>query len=80
MLAKTFTKIHSSDNLSEEGERGREMTGSAYPGVLERREDTHSTIDAPFAMEEMKRAIVKSGLTSPGTDEICYVLLKHLGV
>ena len=37
-------------------------------------------MDAPFTMEEMKRAIMRSGLTSTGKDEICYVMLKHLGV
>ena len=65
MLAKAFTKIHSSDTLSEEGKRGREITRSAYPGVPGRREDTHSAMDATFTLEEMKRSIAKSGLTSP---------------
>ena len=74
MIAKALTQIHSSDNLTGEGKRGREVTRSAYPGVLERREENNST------MEEMKRAIMRSGLTSPGKDEICYVRLKHLGV
>ena len=52
----------------------------AHPGNFERREITNSALDAPFTLEEMKRAIIKSGLTSPGKDEICYVMLKHLGV
>ncbi|XP_044220816.1 uncharacterized protein LOC122991683 isoform X2 [Thunnus albacares] len=80
MLAKAFTQIHSSDNLTEKGKRGREMTSLAHPGSLERRENTNSAMDAPFTLEERKRAITKSGLTSPGKDEICYVMLKHLGV
>ena len=29
-------------------------------------------------MVEMKRTIGKAGLTSPGTDEVCYVMLAHL--
>ena len=78
MIANAPTQIHSSDNLTEEGKRGREVTRSAYPGVLERREENNSTMNAPFTMEEMKRAIMRSGLTSLGKDEICYVMLKHL--
>ncbi len=31
-------------------------------------------------MEEMKRAIERAGITSHGKDEICYIMLKHLGV
>ncbi len=37
-------------------------------------------MDAPFTMEEMKRAIARAGITSPGKNEICYIMLKHLGV
>jgi hypothetical protein len=29
-------------------------------------------LPAPFTLAEMKRAIVKAGLTSPGKDEMCY--------
>lgn len=28
----------------------------------------------------MKSTITQSGLTSPGKDEICYVMLKNLGI
>lgn len=80
MLAKAFIQIHSSNNLSEEGKRGREKTRSNHPGILERRENITSTVDAPFTLEERRRAIIRSGLTSPGKDEICHVMLKHLGV
>ncbi len=80
MIAKALIQIHSSSNLSEEGKRGRAKTRSNHPAILERREDVNSTMDAPFTLEEIKRAILRSGLTSPGKDEICYIMLKHLGV
>lgn len=44
----------------------RVMKRSAHPGILERRYIINSTMDVPFTLEEMKRAIVGSGLTSPG--------------
>lgn len=53
---------HSSANLTEEGKRGRALTRAAYPEILERRETTNSTMDAPFSLEEMKRAILRAGL------------------
>ena len=80
MIARALVQIHSSGNLSEEGKIGRERTSAAHPGVLRRREDTGSVIDAPFTLAEMRRALDRSGLTSPGGDEICYIMLKHLGV
>jgi len=46
--------------------------------LLERREDSNSIMDAPITMEEMRRAIKGSGLTSPGKDDICYVMIEHL--
>lgn len=45
-----------------------------------RREDINNTMDAPFTLVEMKSAITQSGLTAPGKDEICYVMLKDLGI
>lgn len=80
MLVKSFTKVHSSDNLTEEGKQGREQTKEANLGVLRRRESTGDAMDALFTIQEMRRAIAKSGLTSPGKDQVCYIMLKHLGV
>lgn len=37
-------------------------------------------MDAPFTLQEMRQAINKSRLTSPGKDQICYIMLKHLGI
>ncbi len=35
MIAKALIEIHSSNNLTEEGKRGRELTKSVYSGRLE---------------------------------------------
>jgi hypothetical protein len=44
------------------------------PSVLDCREDVNYALNAPFTMAEMKSAIGKAGLTSPGKDEVCYVI------
>ena len=49
------------------------------PGVLDRREETGELTDKPFTLAEMLRAINRSRPTSPGKDQVCYVMLKHLG-
>ncbi len=48
IIVKALTQIHSSDNLTEEGKKGRIITRSAHLGILERRDDSNSTIAAPF--------------------------------
>lgn len=45
-----------------------------HPEILERREYTNSTMYAPFTLEETRRAILRSGLTSLGKDEIYYIM------
>lgn len=40
MIVKALIEIHSSNNLTEEGKRGRELTKSVYSGRLERRKGT----------------------------------------
>ncbi len=79
IVAKSFVKIHSSENLSEEGKKRRERTMSQHPGVLDRREGTGDVIDEPFTLAEMMRAIKRSQQTSPGKDQVSYIMLKHLG-
>ena len=41
-----------------------------HSGLLGRKESTGGILDAPFTLEEMKRAIGKSGNTSPAKDQI----------
>lgn len=36
MMANTFIRVHSSNNLSEEGKTGRDVTKAEYRGVLTR--------------------------------------------
>ncbi|KAI2660328.1 putative RNA-directed DNA polymerase from transposon BS [Labeo rohita] len=79
LIAKAFVAIHSSDNLEGEWKEGREKTVREYPGVLEKRGEVDDAISAPFSMAEMKRAINRAGMTSPGGDDICYIMLKFMG-
>ncbi|XP_013856479.1 uncharacterized protein LOC106512397 [Austrofundulus limnaeus] len=79
IMAKTFAKIHSSDNLSEHGKYRRNQTQEANKNILDCQTKTENIKDSPFSIQEMKRAIDKTGLTAPGKDQICYIMLKHLG-
>lgn len=43
-----------------------------YLGVRGRKEVTEDELNAPFTLQEMKRAIDKSGMTSPGKEQMLY--------
>uniref|UniRef100_A0A3B3Q2D7 Reverse transcriptase domain-containing protein n=1 Tax=Paramormyrops kingsleyae TaxID=1676925 RepID=A0A3B3Q2D7_9TELE len=78
MLVNAFAKVHSTNNLSEEGKRGREKTSTENLDALQvmGREDGDQNL--PFSLEELSKALAKTGLSAPGKDEICYIMLKHL--
>ena len=79
-MVEMFAEIHSSDNLTQERKRRREESRRANPGIIQRRESTSGVMDAPFTLQEMRRATGETGLTSPGKkDQMCYIMLKHLG-
>lgn len=78
MLANTFVNVHSSNNLSEEGKRGREKTKSENVEVFMKMGKVEDEQNVLFNMGELKRAMAKTGKTAPGKDDICYSMLKQL--
>lgn len=42
MIARELIKVHSSNNLKEDGIRGRERMKMKYPGITDKRESTES--------------------------------------
>lgn len=53
MLAHTFVKVHSSNNISEEGKRGREVTITENEALLQMNEDSNDLLNIPFTMAEL---------------------------
>ncbi len=80
MLAKAFVKINSSNNLSEEGKRGRERTKEENRGVVGRKNNGDGGQEAPFNMGELQRALNRVGKTASGKDQVCYSMLKYLSL
>lgn len=78
MLVQSFTKVHSSSNISEEGRRGREATLNENEEFLLQEEDADDLINVSFTKAEPNRALKKTKMSSPGKDQICYIMLNHL--
>ncbi len=77
-LAETFVKVHSNSNLSEEMRRYREQIMSKNPQLLEKKGPSGCTLDSEFTLYELKKALAGVKQTSPGRDDICNEMVKHL--
>uniref|UniRef100_A0A3P9LEU6 Reverse transcriptase domain-containing protein n=1 Tax=Oryzias latipes TaxID=8090 RepID=A0A3P9LEU6_ORYLA len=78
MLAKTFVRSQSNENLSGYRKGRRDEIRKRHYKEFD--DNTYlTTMDAPFTCFELDLALHKSKITSPGRDGISYVMLKHLG-
>lgn len=71
LLAKTFVKTHSSENLTSKAKQCRDNTLAQNPGVTERSVTSGEDLDLP-------RAISSARQTSSGKDRICYTMLSRM--
>ena len=78
LLAITFKKVHSSENLSEEARQCRIRTVMKNPRIVDRAELSGDPLDLHFIMFELKKAIVRARQTTPGEDGVCYAMLEHM--
>lgn len=70
--------MHSSENVSEEGRRRRTVTINQHFHKINRNEKNEKELNDPFILTELVRTINKAKPTSPGKDQICYLMLKQL--
>lgn len=48
MSTETYAKIRSSDNISNEGRKGRDITTAESEGRVQQEEDTNDLLNEPF--------------------------------
>lgn len=56
LMANTFVKVHRSNNLSEEGKRGRDTAKAEYGEVLSRETSLGGDENAPFTIGQIRGA------------------------
>lgn len=78
MFARSFVKVHSSKNLSNEELSWRLEMIEDNRDILNRKEIDGSVLDKEFTLFEMNRALIGVKNTSPGKDGICYRMIEHL--
>ena len=71
MLASTFQKAHSSDNLGINYKRRREEILKQNQDIFNKKKDSKTALDAAFNLWELKRVLMRVRSTAPGKDRIC---------
>ncbi|XP_023190232.1 uncharacterized protein LOC111608691 [Xiphophorus maculatus] len=78
LLARVFTKIHSTENLNSKEKKGREITLQNHNEVLYNDEDNEDLININFSLIELNKALKNSSKSTPGNDQISYSMLSNL--
>ncbi|KAI7808137.1 hypothetical protein IRJ41_016520 [Triplophysa rosa] len=78
MLVETFVKVHSNENISENMRKYREQKVRENAHIYVKKNPSESMLDSEFTLYELKRVLVGVKYTSPGKDDICYEMIKHL--
>lgn len=78
LLVKTYQRVHSSNNVSREGQlrRGQMLEQEGYK--LRANTDNNDVFNVFFSMQELKRAIGRGRNTTPGRDGLGYEVFKQM--
>ncbi len=78
VLAKTFAKVHSIENLNDKFLKRRQELSKIYGNVHMKKQGVDSNMDEDFNYFELKISINNSKSTTPGRDMISYSMIKNL--
>lgn len=77
VLGKAFVAIHSCEHLSDIHKQQKELALRENKEVKLKREDGISTLDVDFTMSELNIALLGTGYTAPGQDQLCYAMFRQ---
>ena len=63
ILAKSFVKMHSSDNINEVGKRGREATMAENEEFVQQEDEANDLLNKPFTKTKLNRALKKTKMS-----------------
>lgn len=77
MFLKAFIKVNSSENLTEQSKKMREVVMKEYPEIKKKKEAEDNLLDVLFSMSELKNAVRRMKQSTTGMDGISYCMMKH---
>lgn len=78
LLGKTFQKVHSKENISNEAMIRRNISLDREGYKLSYSNENSDTINLFFSMKELKKAIKQGSHTTPGKDGLGYEVFQNL--
>ena len=77
-FAKHFSKISSTANYSNTFKEHKIKFENENKRTFDKRKNSDSVLNVPFKMHEFRKALKKCKNTSPGKDQICYEMFRHM--
>lgn len=77
MFLKTFVKINSTENLTEQSKEIRKDVLKEYPDLLRTKETEHISLDLTFFLSELRNTVRRMKQSAPGMDGVSYTMMKH---
>ena len=78
ILAESFANVSSSSNYFEDFRVHKENFEKEHEEYFKYKENDESSINVEFKMSELQKALKKCKSTSPGKDQICYEMFRHM--
>ena len=78
LLGYEFPEIHKGGHMDDCFKKRKEEILKDNKDILNSREGNISILDTEFNLSEFKRVLGNTGYSSPGCDNICYVMIRTL--
>ena len=80
VFGKHYANISSTSNYTKKFRKHKKGFEEENENVFCVRENNTSVLNVPFKMSEFKKALKKCKNTTPGKDQICYEMFKHMSI
>ena len=80
VLGKHYSNISSSSNYTPEFRSHKQKFEETHKQKFKHQKNTSSVLNLPFKMSELKKSLKKCKNTTPGNDDLCYEMFRHMSV
>lgn len=80
VLGRAFVAVHSGGHLKDIQKQQIDLALRENKDVKLKKEDGISTLDSDFTMSEFNMALLGTGYTAPGQDQLCYAMFRQLPI
>lgn len=78
VMGKSFARVSSSENYMEKFKTHKIKFESDNEMLFHHKENDESVLNEKFKMSELEKALKRCKNTSPGKDQLCYEMFKHM--